>query len=110
MRVQVRYEVLEDLGDLLDQYAAGQRSENPEAIALDERGVEQWRAKEANGHYIRPILHVYFIWDPVLHHRIIGKPLKPSGDLFNLSARKCIERAGKSIEDLLAEFESLLRA
>ena len=109
MRVQVRYEVLEDLGDLLDQYVAGQRSENPEAIALDAARVEQWRAKEANGHYIRPLLHVYFIWDPVLHHRIIGKPLKPKGNPFNLSARKCIDRAWQEHQDLLAEFESLLR-
>jgi len=109
MRVQFRYEVLEDLGNLLDQHVAGQRSENPEAIALDAARVEQWRAKEANGHYIRPLLHVYFIWDPVLHHRIIGKPLKPKGDLFNLSARKCIDRAWQEHQDLLAEFESLLR-
>jgi len=109
MRVQFRYEVLEDLGDLLVQYVAGQRSENPEAIALDAGRVERWRAKEANGHYIRPLLHVYFIWDPLLHHRIIGKPLKPKGDLFNLSARKCIDRAWQEHQDLLAEFESLLR-
>ena len=109
MRVQIRYEVLEDLGNLLDQYVAGQRPDNPEAIALDAARVEQWRAKEANGHYIRPLLHVYFIWDPVLHHRIIGKPLKPKGNPFNLSARTCIDRAWQEHQDLLAEFESLLR-
>ena len=52
--------------------------------------------------------HVYFIWEPVLHHRIIGKPLKPQGEIFSLSARKCIERSRQEHQDLLAEFESLL--
>ena len=42
----------------------GPASEPPEAIALDELRVERWRAKEADGHYMRPLLHVYFIWDP----------------------------------------------
>jgi hypothetical protein len=108
MKVQIRYEVVEDLADLLEQYVAGQRSERNEVIELDALRVERWRRKEEAGAYMRPILHVYFIWDPVLHHRIIGKPLKPKGDLFSLSARKCIERSRQEHQDLLAEFESLL--
>ena len=79
MRVQFRYEVVEDLGDLLEQYGEAQQSERAEVIALDELRVERWRMKEANGHYMRPLLHVYFIWDPVVHRRIAGKPLKPTG-------------------------------
>lgn len=109
MRVQFRYEVVEDLGDLLEQYVAGQRSERGEVIALDELRVERWRGKEVNGCYMRPLLHVYFIWDPVVHHRVSGKPLKPSRDPFSLSARKCIDRSGQEHEQLLAEYESLLR-
>ena len=108
MRVQFRYEVVEDLGGLLDQYVSNQRSEHAETCALDEPRVERWRAKEAASHYRRPLLHVYFIWDPVLHRRIVGKPLKPNGDIFSLSARKCIERTWQEHQDLLAEFESLL--
>ena len=92
MRVQFRYEVVEDLGNLLDQYVAGQRSELREVIALDELRVERWREKEVNGCYIRPLSHVYFIWDPIVHHRVAGKPLKPAGNPFSLSGRKCIER------------------
>ena len=65
--------------------------------------------KEANGHYMRPLLHAYFIWDPVVHRRIAGKPLKPSGNILSLSARKCIERSCQEHQQLLAEFESLLR-
>jgi hypothetical protein len=108
MKVQIRYEVVEDLADLLEQYVAGQRSERTEVIELDALRVERWRGKEDAGAYMRPILHVYFIWDPILHHRIIGKPLKPQGEIFNLSARKCIERSRQEHQDLLAEFESLL--
>jgi len=70
MRVQFRYEVVEDLGGLLDQYVSNRRSEHAETCALDEPRVERWRAKEAASHYRRPLLHVYFIWDPVLHRRI----------------------------------------
>ena len=108
MRVQIRYEVVEDLADLLEQYVVGQRSERSEVIELDALRVERWRTKKEAGAYLRPMLHIYFIWDPVLHHRIIGKPLKPQGDIFSLSARKCIQRSRQEHQDLLAEFESLL--
>src|SRR5579872_3690860 len=109
MRVQFRYEVVEDLGDLLEHYAEAQQSERTEVIALDELRVERWRTKEANGHYMRPLLHVYFIWDPIIHCRIAGKPLKPTSSSFSLSARKCVERSVHEHQQLLAEFESLLR-
>jgi hypothetical protein len=108
IKVQIRYEVVEDLADLLEQYVGGQRSERTEAIALDALRVERWRSKEEAGAYMRPILHAYFIWDPVLHHRIVGKPLKPRGEIFSLSARRCIERSRREHQELLAEFESLL--
>jgi type IV secretory pathway VirB4 component len=109
MRVQIRYEVVEDVGDLLNQYTAGQKSEHDEAIELDRVRVERWAAKEAAGHYMRPLLHAYLVWDPVLHRRLAGKPLKPKGELFSLSARKSIERSQQEHDDLLAEFESRLR-
>ena len=109
MRVQFRYEVVEDLGNLLDRYIAGQHSEREEVIALDAFRVERWRSKEQAGAYMRQLLDVYFIWDPALHHRIVGKPLRPQGNIFNLSSRKNIERTRQEHRDLLAEFESLLR-
>ena len=108
MRVQFRYEVAEDLGDLLENYVAGQRSDSGTVIELDTVRVDRWRAKEEAGAYTRSMLHAYFIWDPVLHHRISGRPLKPKGEIFNLSARKCITRSKQEHQDLLAEFESLL--
>lgn len=109
MRVQFRYEVVEDLGNLLEKYISVQRSERDEVLALDALRVERWSSKEQAGDYMRQILHVYFIWDAALHHRIIGKPLRPQGNIFNLSSRKSIERTKQEHQDLLAEFESLLR-
>ena len=102
MRVQFRYEVVEDLGDLLERYIAGQRSERAEATVLDDWRVDRWRTKEIAGAYMRPLLHVYFIWDPVVHHRIAGKPLKPRGEMFSLSARKSIERTRQEHQELLS--------
>jgi len=109
MRVQIRYEVVEDVGDLLDQYETGQKSEREEAIELDRLRVERWTAKKAAGHYMRPILHAYLIWDPVLHRRLAGKPPRPKVEVFSLSAKRSIERSRQEHQDLLAEFESLLR-
>lgn len=43
MRVQLRYEVVEDLGDLLDRYVAGQQSTNDAVRSLDATRVERWR-------------------------------------------------------------------
>ena len=109
MRVQFRYEVVEDLGDLLDRYIAGQHSERDEVIALDDLRIARWRGREVTGCYMRPLSHVYFIWDPVVHHRVSGKPLKPSGNPFSLSPRKCIDRSRQEHGQLVAEYESLLR-
>jgi hypothetical protein len=109
MKVQFRYEVVEDLGNLLERYGDGQRSERAEVVVLDDLRVNRWRTKEVNGAYTRILLHVYFVWDPVLHHRLAGKPLRPKGGIFSLSARKSIERSRQEHQQLLAEFESLLR-
>ena len=108
MRVQFRYEVVEDLGGLLDAYVAGQRSASEAVCELDAMRIARWNSKESAGAYTRQILHIFFIWDPVLHHRSIGKPLKPKGEIFSLSSRKSIERARREHQDLLAEFNSLL--
>jgi hypothetical protein len=108
MRMQVRYEVVEDLGNLLDLYTAQDRSGNDIARALDRFRLEAWRRKVEAGHYLRPVLHIYFIWDPKVHHRVTGKADKRRNNVWSLSARACIERSRQEHEELLAEFESLL--
>ena len=107
MRVQVRYEVVEDVGNLLEVYTAQDRSDHDIGRALDMARLEAWRAKAEAGHYLRPLLHLYFIWDPRVHHRVTGKATRRNLN-FSLSAKASIERSRKEHEELLAEFESLL--
>jgi type IV secretory pathway VirB4 component len=108
MRVQFRCEVVEDVGDLLDRYAAGQQSSNPAVISLDELRIDRWRGKGAGGYYSRSVSHAYFIWDPVIHHRVTGKKTQSMRNGFSLSAEKCIERSRQEHTQLLADFESLV--
>src|SRR6266852_1913963 len=108
MRLQVRYEVVEDLGNLLELYTAQDRSGHDVTIALDAFRMEAWRQKVEAGHYLRPVLHIYFIWDPKIHHRVTGKSESSPINLWSLSARAGIERSRQEHEELLAEFESLL--
>src|SRR5205823_1656936 len=60
LRVQVRYEIVQDTGDVIERYA-GQYACETEAIQqLDLARLEAWHLKEREGHYLRPLLHVYF--------------------------------------------------
>ncbi len=108
MRMQVRYEVVEDLGNLLDLYAAQDRSGHDITRALDAFRLEAWRRKVEAGHYLRPVLHIYFIWDPKIHHRLTGKSESSGTHLWSLSSRACIKRSRQEHQELLVEFESLL--
>ena len=107
MRLQIRYEVVEDLGDLLERYRAGKKSDQIEVTILDETRIENWERKELDGHYRRPLLHAYFIWDSRIHHQVTRKPIKQKLN-FSLSARAAIRRSEQEHRELLAEFESLL--
>ncbi len=108
MRVQMRYEVVEDLGNLLEDYTAQDQSGDGVGRILDAARLRAWRDKAATGHYLRPLLHAYFIWDPRLHHRVTGKATEQRNFSWSLSARVSVERSRKEHEELLAEFESLL--
>ena len=107
MRVQVRYEVVEDLGNLLEVYRAQDHSAHEIGRTLDAARLEAWRAKADTGQYLRPILHMYFVWDSRIHHRVTGKTTRRNLN-WSLSAKKSIERSRREHEELLAEFESLL--
>jgi type IV secretory pathway VirB4 component len=108
IRLQLRYEVVEDVGNLLERYAAAQDSTNPQLNSLDTVRLERWRAKESACDYARSILHAYFIWDPAVHFRVTGKRTTPNPTRFNISSRKAIERSSQEHDQLIAEFESLL--
>src|SRR6202012_1078684 len=69
MRLQFRYEVVESLNGLLDQYRDAMRSTSSEVNALDERRLSIWEEKERTGAYLSRLAAVYLIWDPVKHKR-----------------------------------------
>jgi type IV secretory pathway VirB4 component len=107
MRLQLRFELVEDLGNLLTRYQR-QSSKDDVVGKLDEIRLRAWSAKEGQGHYLRPLLHAYLIWDPRIHHQVnqvAGKWKRPS---WSLSATKCIRRERREHEQLVEEFETLL--
>ena len=113
MRMQVRFEITEGLGDLLDDYKNQLRSQNQTLLALDRGRLDAWRTREREGFYLRPLLHAYFHWNPAVHHELPGGGLgniakRVSLDGFSLSANRCIQRTRREHEDLLSEFASIL--
>ncbi len=113
MRMQVRFEITEGLGDLVENYKQQLRSENPTLLALDRARLETWIGRENDGFYLRPILHAYFHWNPMARHELPGGGLanitkRVGRDGFSLSANKCIQRTRREHEDLLSEFASIL--
>jgi len=113
MRLQFRFEVTEDLGDLLQRYQDCSRTQDEAALAMDQNRLAMWQRKEAGGEYQSRITHLYLIWDPEQHHRVLassGKTAKRNKDAagFSLSTRKIIQRTLKEHIDLMSEFESLL--
>ncbi len=111
MRMQVRFEIVEGLGDLRERYNREQRSGNAVLQELDRMRFGAWAEKEVAGYYLRPLLHVYFYWDPQIHHEAAqsGTTIrKKLGWRFSMSAEKCIQRTRREHEDLVSEFNSLL--
>src|ERR1700691_1432729 len=68
MRMQVRYEVTDGHGDLTERYVKEQRVENAVLQALDRERLRLWNLREQEGHYLQRRFHVYFIWNPDVHH------------------------------------------
>ncbi len=111
MRMQVRFEISEGTGDLISRYIRERRNESQVLRELDRLHIELWRSRETAGFYLQHFLHLYFIWNPRIHHESPDfewkRKMKSSGGL-SLSAAKCIERSRGEHEELLAEFNSLL--
>ena len=70
MRVQFRYEVVENTNGLIDRYEALQRTESEIARRMDTIRMEGWRKEEEDGAFLTRLAAVYFIWDPALHERL----------------------------------------
>ncbi|HEV3481936.1 MAG TPA: hypothetical protein VGR97_06360 [Candidatus Acidoferrales bacterium] len=111
MRMQVRFEISEGAGDLVSRYLRERRNESPVLRELDRLHADLWHSRETAGFYLEHFLHLYFIWNPWIHHQspdFEWKRTMKSGGRFSVSATKCIERSRREHEELLAEFNSLL--
>jgi len=111
MRMQVRFEISEGTGDLISRYVRERRNESQVLRDLDRLHVDLWRSREAAGFYLQHFLHLYFIWNPRIHHEspdFEWKRTMKSGGRFSVSARKCMERSRQEHEELISEFNSLL--
>lgn len=111
MRMQIRREISEGTGGLIERYKLEQRNNNAILRELDLARIEEWRRKEALGFYLRHHLHVYLIWNSQVHHQAPEFELRRKmrqRSSWSLSAVKCIEKTRREHEDLLSEFESLL--
>lgn len=111
MRMQVRFEIAEGTGDLISRSMRECRNQSQTVRDLDRLHVELWRSREEAGFYLEHFLHLYFIWNPRIHHESPDlewkRTMKPGGS-FSISARKCMERSRREHEELVAEFNSLL--
>ena len=93
MRLQLRYEITDGLGDLLPGYLGMERVSQSELMALDVHRLEMWQRRERQGYYLSNRLHVYYHWDPRIHANLYhsAERKRKSGGL-SLSRTKCIER------------------
>ena len=95
MRMQVRFEIAEGLGDLRERYQQQLRNQNPTLLALDRMRIDAWRKKEHEGYYLRPLLHAYFHWNPTVHHELPGATFgKAVTKRFNLDTFEATVWAG----------------
>jgi hypothetical protein len=111
MRMQVRFEISEGTGALLSGYVRERRSESTVLRELDRHRLDLWRNRETAGFYLQHFLHLYFIWNPRIHHQSPNfewKRKMKSGGSFSVSTTKCMERSRQEHDELLAEFNSLL--
>jgi type IV secretory pathway VirB4 component len=108
MRLQMRFEIAEGIGDVRTAYPQLNRNENPVLQEIDRVRMHQWDANDTRGHYLRHLLHAYLVWNPRIHHELADKLQGKKKPLFSLAVEKCVARERREHEDLLSEFGSLL--
>ncbi|MCL5670281.1 MAG: hypothetical protein M1423_03150 [Acidobacteria bacterium] len=105
MRMQARFEISEGAGDLIDCYRRESRNESSVLHALDDLRDGAWRNREASGFYLRHFLHLYFIWNPRIHHQSPDiewkRRMRQASGGWSMSASKCIERSRREHEGVL---------
>ena len=114
MRLQIRCEIDQGLGDLLSRFGASNKNPSQVVAAVDRVRVQQWQERDSQGHYLQHDVKAYFIWDPETHRKMLkGGGLGRfgfGGGSLSTSLNTCITRARKEHEELLSTFNSLLSA
>ena len=72
MRIQIRYEVNDQVGDTLNQYEDARHTSLPAALALEEERVKDWKQRAKYGEFLTRSLTMYFIWNPEAHRRVMA--------------------------------------
>src|SRR5450759_5110848 len=72
MRLQFRFEVTEDLGDLLERYQDCSRTQDNATLAMDQNRLAMWQRKEAGGVCLRRMTHPERVWDAKRHQRVLA--------------------------------------
>src|SRR5262249_22575149 len=106
MRLQVRFEISEGVGDLIARYNREQQNPNAVLQAIDREQSGAWLKRNDEGYYLQHSLHFYFIWDPRIHHQSPDLEWKNNmpGPSFSISPSHFVERSRREHEDLVAEF------
>jgi hypothetical protein len=107
MRLQLRFEIRQDTGEVIGRYASCARNTNVVLASIDEERCSRWSKKEAAGefHDYRP--HAMFYWDPVIHHAEPGHEWEHKiRRSWSLSVGKCMTRTRGEHDRHLAEFTS----
>jgi type IV secretory pathway VirB4 component len=108
MRLQMRFEIAEGIGEARAAYPRLNRNENPALQEMDRLRMQLWDQNEKHGYYLSHLLHAYFIWNPRIHHELADKFQGKKRAMFSFSVEKCIDRERREHEDLLSEFGSLM--
>lgn len=72
MRVQFRYEVVENLEGLLDRYEASRTATASRVVTMDQERVDGWRDDDCAGEFLTRYAAVYFIWNAEKHNKIMS--------------------------------------
>jgi hypothetical protein len=115
MRIQIRYEVNDQIDGTLEKYVAERRASNRAAVLLDEDRVNEWHNRAKKGEFLSRSLAIYLIWDPNVHRRVMSAAGTPwtgerlASPSFSISTKSCITQSKVFHDALLAQFESILR-
>ena len=115
MRIQVRYEINYTPGDVIDKFVEARRTEYEPAILLDTGREKIWRERAMSGEYLSRKLSIFFIWDPEVYRRTLMASGTPMSGVFGKSKTLspsmsgCIRRERQEHEELMMQFEAMLR-